>query len=412
MAVERGCKMEELEAAPRTLVEIEQDALEAPASQRGWRKPLGVAFLLVAAVATVGIGSTVRKPHATFESRRLAATDDGIRTPNGCPENMPTLYPNTHRCFQTGPIVDGGPGGDWGGAMCNIDPATDPVQHHRNDRKCVYYSDGPKTPNGCPANMPTLYPNTHRCFQSGPIVDGGPGGHWGGNMCNIDPATDPAPHHRNDKKCVYDPVIPASDGPKTPNGCPGNMPTRYPGTHRCFQSGPIVDGGPGGHWGGAMCNIDPATDPAQHHRNDRKCIYDSDIPINGDGPKTQNGCPMNMPTLYPGTHRCFQTGPIVDGGPGGHWGGNMCNIDPATDPAQHHRNDRKCIYGDGTKTKNGCTANMPTLYPGTHRCFQTGPIVDGGPGGHWGGSMCNIDPATDPAQHHRNDRKCDYTPRR
>merc|ERR1712079_901501 len=95
---------------------------------------------------------------------------------------------------------------------------------------------------------------------------------------------------------------------------------------------------------------------------------------------------------------------------GGHWGGAMCNINPATDPAQHHRNDRKCIYGDGTKTKNGCTANMPTLYPGTHRCFQSGPIVDGGPGGHWGGSMCNIDPATDPVPHHRNDRKCDYTP--
>merc|ERR1719384_3088586 len=144
MAVERGCKMEELEAAP-----------EAPASQSGWRKP-----------------------HATFESRRLAATDDGIRTPNGCPAKMPTLYPGTHRCFQSGPIVDGGPGGHWGGNMCNIDPATDPAQHHRNDRKCVYYSDGPKTPNGCPANMPTLYPGTHRCFQTGPIVDGGPGGHW------------------------------------------------------------------------------------------------------------------------------------------------------------------------------------------------------------------------------------------
>jgi len=291
--------------------------------------------------------------------------------------------------------------------MCNIDPATDPAQHHRNDRKCIYDSDipingdGPKTQNGCPMNMPTLYPGTHRCFQTGPIVDGGPGGHWGGAMCNINPATDPAQHHRNDRKCIY------GDGTKTKNGCTANMPTLYPGTHRCFQSGPIVDGGPGGHWGGAMCNIDPATDPAPHHRNDRKCVYD--IPAT-DGPKTSNGCPQNMPTLYPGTHRCFQTGPAVNGGPGGHWGGAMCNIDPATDPAL--QNDRKCVYDipatDGPKTSNGCPQNMPTLYPGTHRCFEFGPSVDGGPGGHWGGAMCNIDPATDPAPHHRNDRKCVY----
>jgi len=229
-------------------------------------------------------------------------------------------------------------------------------------------------------------------------------------MCNIDPATDPVPHHRGDRKCIYDSDIPINgDGSKTRNGCPMNMPTLYPGTHRCFQTGPIVDGGPGGHWGGAMCNINPATDPAQHHRNDRKCIY-------GDGTKTKNGCTANMPTLYPGTHRCFQTGPIVNGGPGGQWGGAACNIDPSTDPVPHHRNDRKCVYDipttdDGPRTNNGCPQNMPTLYPGTHRCFQTGPSVNGGPGGHWGGAMCNIDPATDPAQHHRIDRKCVYAGR-
>merc|ERR1711997_725390 len=107
------------------------------------------------------------------------------------------------------------------------------------------------------------------------------------------------------------------------------------------------------------------------------------IPASNDGPKTKNGCPQNMPTLYPGTHRCFQNGPAVNGGPGGHWGGDMCNIDPATDPVTHHRHDRKCAFAvpasnDGPKTKNGCPQNMPTLYPGTHRCFQSGPIVDGG----------------------------------
>merc|ERR1711953_931859 len=137
----------------------------------------------------------------------------------------------------------------------------------------VFSTDGFKTDNGCPQNMPTCYPGTHRCFQTGPIVDGGPGGDWGGNACNIDPATDPVPHHRSDRKCVYDIAPPTDDGPRTNNGCPQNMPTRYPGTHRCFQTGPSVNGGPGGHWGGRMCNIDPATDPAQHHRHDRKCVY-------------------------------------------------------------------------------------------------------------------------------------------
>jgi len=209
MAVERGFKLEELEEATRTVVKIEEDAFETPLSQGGWRKRLvGVVFLLVGAVATVGIGPAVWKPNNTVTSgdRRLASSD-GPKTSNGCPQNMPTLYPGTHRCFQSGPIVNGGPGGHWGGAMCNLDPATDPAPHHRNDRKCVYdipATDGPKTSNGCPQNMPTLYPGTHRCFQSGPIVNGGPGGHWGGAMCNLDPATDPAPHHRNDRKCVYD----------------------------------------------------------------------------------------------------------------------------------------------------------------------------------------------------------------
>lgn len=140
MAVERGFKLEELEEATRTVVEIEEDAFETPLSQGGWRKRLvGVVFLLVGAVATVGIGPAVWKPNNTVTSgdRRLASSD-GPKTSNGCPQNMPTLYPGTHRCFESGPIVDGGPGGHWGGAMCNLDPATDPAPHHRNDRKCVY----------------------------------------------------------------------------------------------------------------------------------------------------------------------------------------------------------------------------------------------------------------------------------
>merc|ERR1712045_757696 len=145
---------------------------------------MGVAFLLVAVVATAGIGPAIWKPNNTLKSgdRRLAGTQfqassDGPKTKNGCPQNMPTRYPGTHRCFQNGPSVDGGPGGHWGGAMCNIDPATDPVQHHQNDRKCAFAiqasNDWPKTKNGCPQNMPTLYPGTHRCFQNGPAVTAG-----------------------------------------------------------------------------------------------------------------------------------------------------------------------------------------------------------------------------------------------
>ena len=50
-----------------------------------------------------------------------AANDD-------CPLSTPYRYSGTNRCFKTGSP-------NWGGAMCNIDPARD-VAHHRRDTKC------------------------------------------------------------------------------------------------------------------------------------------------------------------------------------------------------------------------------------------------------------------------------------
>merc|ERR1712241_860572 len=43
--------------------------------------------------------------------------------------------------------------------------------------------------------------------------------------------------------------------------CPSGT-IQYPGTHRCFER----------KWSGFVCNLDPATDPAKHHANDRKCV--------------------------------------------------------------------------------------------------------------------------------------------
>lgn len=69
MAAERGFRVVETKA----LLEIEEDALEAPPLQRGWRKELvGVVFLVVAAFATFGIGPSLLKPHNTFKSGDLA----------------------------------------------------------------------------------------------------------------------------------------------------------------------------------------------------------------------------------------------------------------------------------------------------------------------------------------------------
>jgi poly(3-hydroxybutyrate) depolymerase len=59
----------------------------------------------------------------------------------------------------------------------------------------------------------------------------------------------------------------ANDGKKLANGCPADMPKRYPNNNRCFER----------IWGGKACNVDPKNDPLDFQRNDRACKYDCDL---------------------------------------------------------------------------------------------------------------------------------------
>mmetsp|Transcript_4449 Transcript_4449/g.5517 ORF Transcript_4449/g.5517 Transcript_4449/m.5517 type:complete len:183 (+) Transcript_4449:3-551(+) len=107
---------------------------------------------------------------------------------NGCPETMPNRYPANNRCFEK----------VWGGSMCNVDPANDPLSFQRNDKKCCScfpaLGGGQKLENGCPASIPFRYPNNNRCFAK----------MWEGYSCNVDPANDPLAFQRSDQKCCFD----------------------------------------------------------------------------------------------------------------------------------------------------------------------------------------------------------------
>eukprot|EP00466_Bigelowiella_natans_P009621 jgi/Bigna1/90935/estExt_fgenesh1_pg.C_830044 len=122
----------------------------------------------------------------------LSAFGGGKKLQNGCPEAIPFQYPKNNRCFEKK---------NWTGRMCNIDPENDPLSHQRNDHKCCTdnmclpeFGGGHKLDNGCPARFPFRYPHNNRCF----------GEKWGGGMCNVDPAGDPLPGQRYDKKCCFD----------------------------------------------------------------------------------------------------------------------------------------------------------------------------------------------------------------
>merc|ERR1711939_654981 len=149
----------------------------------------------------------------------------------------------------------------WGDEVLKFfraNPCGKPSHHsHGHHSHHVHHSnDGKRLGNGCPADMPHRYPHNNRCFQRV----------WGGKACNVDPKNDPHKHQRNDKKCRYAPRVcnhKHNDGKKLSNGCPKDMPHRYPHNNRCFQR----------VWGGKACNVNPKADPHKHQRNDVKCCY-------------------------------------------------------------------------------------------------------------------------------------------
>jgi len=115
-------------------------------------------------------------------------------------------------------------------------------------------ADGDMLLNGCPANMPHRYPGTNRCFQT----------IWGPVSCNVDVVNDPIPHHANDQQCNFASTV-DHYGIVMANGCPSQMPHKYPGTDRCFAE----------LWTGGHCNIN-AVDAKDRSWN-RMCLYDAPV---------------------------------------------------------------------------------------------------------------------------------------
>jgi len=118
-----------------------------------------------------------------------------------------------------------------------------------------------------------------------------------------------------------------NDGKKLGNGCPADMPHRYPHNQRCFQH----------KWRGKACNVDPKNDPHKHQRRDKPCRFAPRVcnPKHNDGEKLRNGCPSKFPHRYPTNNRCFKH----------KWRGGMCNVNPKADTVWHQKTDRKCCYG-------------------------------------------------------------------
>jgi len=95
---------------------------------------------------------------------------------NDCPAHIPYRFPGNNRCFEKGSP-------NWGGKMCNINPAADPFAWQRADKSC------------CPNAIPHRFAGNNRCFEKN--------NPWGGKMCNVNPAQDPLSWQKADKACTY-----------------------------------------------------------------------------------------------------------------------------------------------------------------------------------------------------------------
>merc|ERR1712178_545426 len=239
----------------------------------------------------------------------------------------------------------------------------------------------------------------------------------------------------------------SGDSDTTCRTCPSGT-IQYPGTHRCFAR----------KWSGFLCNLDPATDPAQHHANDPKCVCNSGLIYRvsnnvdtGWRPAvanlhvySDNTCTTEIDATFEGssggyssatdgskafdgsdsTHwrpqcdpcaigeawlsfsvsveiKCVEALYLGEGSGGGKtWNGGIKvekqNSDGTWTTKMESTNGNSAnISGDSDTTCRTCPSGT-IKYPGTHRCFAT----------KWSGFLCNLDPATDPAKHHANDPKC------
>jgi len=139
-------------------------------------------------------------------------------------------------------------GYNWGEEVVNFFKA-----NHCKIQSSATHNHGRKLGNGCPEQMPHRYPGVnYRCFKEV----------WSGESCNVDP------NQSVDPPCIYAPRVcnsTSNHGKKLANGCPKQMPHRYPNNNRCFAK----------IWEGKTCNVNPEADPLPQQKFDLKCCYDS-----------------------------------------------------------------------------------------------------------------------------------------
>jgi hypothetical protein len=282
-----------------------------------------------------------------------------------------------------------------------VEDAKDFVSESRRDLDATSDTTCHKCPSGT-----IQYPGTHRCFAR----------KWSGFLCNLDPATDPAKHHANDPKCVCSGPIfdsSAAEGQcMSGNYDVGTVLRQKAHTIHMELSMPTSFNSQSRQW---ILNLGQWNTGAHHW------IWNSNSQIqfgrwNGEQISTFDIRVCNSLTMVvePSTQmKLFCKGQLV----GTHQGSvpfdvQNANLAVASNPQEQGFTgcvkqvkiwSRALTYSEvqqqvSTDTDTTCrTCPSGTIqYPGTHRCFAR----------KWSGFLCNLDPATDPAKHHANDRKC------
>merc|ERR1712241_1200645 len=258
----------------------------------------------------------------------------------------------------------------------------------------------------CPSGT-IQYPGTHRCFAR----------KWSGFLCNLDPATDPAKHHANDPKCVCSgPIFDDSSAEgqcMSGNYDVGTVLRQKDNTIHKKLSMPTAFNSQSRQW---ILNLGQWNTGAHHW------IWNSSSQIqfgrwSGEQIQTFDIRVCNSLTMVvePSTQmKLFCKGQLV----GTHQGSVPFDVQNANLAVAFNLQEQQGFTGcvkrvkiwsraltysevqqqvsTDTDTTCGTCPSGTIQYPGTHRCFER----------KWSGFVCNLDPATDPAKHHANERKC------
>jgi len=213
------------------------------------------------------------------------------------------------------------------------------------------------------------------------------------------------------------------------NGCPSDIPNRYPGNNRCFQH----------VWYGAMCNVDPYNDPLSWQQSDTPCQYSdrlyrkkvlSDVTSTFQKYLEKTICPKSA-SMMVDCYRCdtadkectefmiFKNEDQLKTYNNYHtwltpemwsrWSssgasfveedlGDHATLRSQLEPLMEAGKCERVLPSHGTEIDNECPSRLPYRYPGNNRCFES----------IWDGEMCNVNPQQDPLIWQQNDRQCLY----